>query len=41
MTIRCLLLGCCWKDGMVFWSVNELLMRQTCKRCGSMRTVSK
>lgn len=41
MKIKCLIIGCKWKTGLTFWSGNELLLRQVCERCGSLRTVAQ
>lgn len=39
MKIKCLILGCRWKDKGVLWA-GEMLIRQECTRCHSKRTVA-
>ncbi|MDT9096705.1 PSPA7_2676 family Cys-rich small protein, partial [Escherichia coli] len=37
MTIRCLLAGCCWSDGVTMLMGRETFLCQCCSRCGSHR----
>ncbi|MDP9941021.1 PSPA7_2676 family Cys-rich small protein [Ectopseudomonas alcaliphila] len=37
MTIRCLLAGCCWSEGVTMLMGRETFLCQCCSRCGSHR----